>query len=246
MIGEVLKPHEFNNRNLFGRFLERSKTSNVPIKFGQAEINVVRAVAPELLLPAAAQGVITPDYTEIGFRLVQREFATPDLAYYALLYGKTVSSFKIWDTINNQIEPVSTLFNERNAEYQAFLGRMAERFGCTVEKASELAMTRPITADELQFYRGQVAEIVRILEQATPVEVEAKSLAEFSARAIMTLEAGWIVPVTDTEKTILKALGRKPSREPKPTVADLQDVRAYMEDYFANEQHRSRITLLAQ
>lgn len=245
MIGEIVRPHEYDERTLFERFLERSRASTVPANFGKAELSVVRAVNPQLLVRNNPD-FSNPDYIEMGFRLVRREFPTPDLASYALFYGKTVSTFKLWDDFNTQVEPVREQFNQRSTEYQEFLARMAERFRCSVEEALVQAQSRPVTAEALGFYKGEVARLIPILEQINPVEAELKGLAGFSARAILGMEWSWTMPMTDLDKAVLKAIGGTTSKGPKPTVQDLQDVRGYMEDYFSDSQNRGRISLLAQ
>lgn len=246
MIGEVLRPHEFDERNLFDRFLERSRVSNVPMSFVQAERKIVAAVAPKLLVPNSTFEGISPDYTEIAAGLVQRVFPTPDLAWYALMYGKTVSSFKYWDHFDSQVSPMRDEYQKRNTDYNAFIERMAERFNCPVDQAPVQALSRTITADAMHYYSGRVTELEPIINNINNVAEQTKGLAEFSARAIMAQESAWTLPFTDLDIALLEMMGGKVKEGPRPTVEDMQSVRTYMEGYFADEQQRDRIARIAQ
>jgi hypothetical protein len=246
MIGEVLRPHEFDERNLFARFLERSRASNIPMNFTQAERRIVAAVTPELLVPHSRFTGISPDYTEIAAGLVQRVFPTPDLAIYALMYGKTVSSFKYWDHFNSQISPMRDEYQKRNSDYNEFIERMAGHFNCQTDQAPLHALSRPITADDMNFYSGRITELEPIIKNVNEVSEQVKGLAEFSARTIMAQESAWTLPFTDLDIAVLEMMGGKVKEGPRPTVEDLQGVRTYMEDYFADEKNRDRIARIGE
>lgn len=246
MIGEVLRPHEFNERNLFDRFLERSRASNVPMNLHQAERKIIATVTPDLLVPNSRFTGISPDYTEIAAGLVQKVFPTPDLALYALMYGRAVSSFKYWDHFNTQITPIRDEYQKRNTDYDEFIERMAAHFNCSVDQAPIQALSRSITADGMQYYSGRVTELEPTMKSVNDLAEETKSLAEFSARAIMAQESAWILPFTDLDIAIFEMMGEKVKEGPRPTVEELQGVRNYVEDYFSDPLQRDRIARIAQ
>lgn len=151
MLGEFIGPHEFEERHLFDRFLERSRVSSVPEDFYKAHHKVAKMVAPWLSPKYYTGQDGAPAFMEIGFRLVQREFPTPHLAFYAMLYGTTVSYFKTWDNLHQAADILRGESTKERAARQAGEVRLelpqVERVEASIRELAELT-ARIILAQE--------------------------------------------------------------------------------------------------
>lgn len=137
-------------------------------------------------------------------------------------------------------------YQKRNSDYNEFIERMAGHFNCQTDQAPLHALSRPITADDMNFYSGRITELEPIIKNVNEVSEQVKGLAEFSARTIMAQESAWTLPFTDLDIAVLEMMGGKVKEGPRPTVEDLQGVRTYMEDYFADEKNRDRIARIGE
>lgn len=237
---DALGPDEFD---LYARLASRS---DVPEVFGIAAKRATEELAPEIL-QRDANGEYSPDYRGVARVLLERDFDTTALAYYAMQYGVTVASFKQLDTIQTLVAPYQEKRQEAREAYEALLGRTALRYECPVEEVIDLLPVRDkfgIVSSAIAYEQKYLGVLEEYLQKAEPTLHEARSSAQLAARWVAAVEFGWFSEESpSTEETPSDLRWLYDSFD--PSLTELQEVRSYVETYFHDESHRQRIAMLA-
>lgn len=244
MINELMRPSEFGP-DAFDKFLGVARQSTVPDSFSISAAHVTARLAPELLDKTPTNS-LPPSYLDIAQTLVERDFGTSELAYYALQYGLTVASFKRLDTFQSEVEPVRQQYNEKLRGYHQLLTRLATtRYNCPMNEVIERAEQDNIgiNASTIQYYQHELSPLHSVLDKANPIEEQLRDNSGLAARWVLAMESAWLGENTTSVDEDTDGISWLRGAF-NPTAEELKDVRTYMEVYFGDADHRSRIQTL--